>query len=115
MNSTEPELMASRREGADKARLSLRLPTDLIYFKGHFPQFPILPGVVQLDWAIRQAPLLFPLQGAFRAVEALKFQKVLQPGDEADLELDYKPEKNSVFFRYVSARGRHASGTLVFG
>lgn len=45
------------------AQLQLHMPQDLIYFEGHFPGFQILPGVVQLDWAIHFACKLFNIQG----------------------------------------------------
>lgn len=115
MSLTRPEILSTQAESAQKTRLRLRLPADLLYFKGHFPAAPILPGVVQIDWAIRFGLEFFPLNGEFKGMEALKFQQVLQPGEEPELELEFKPEKNSVFFRYVSPRGRHSSGLLLFG
>ena len=33
--------------------LALTIAADLDYFRGHFPNAPILAGVVQLDWAVK--------------------------------------------------------------
>ena len=110
-----PEVLASEVQGPNKIVLKLRLPADLLYFEGHFPGHPILPGVVQTDWAIRYGREKLPVTGDFKALEALKFQLILQPGDEPDLELEYKPERNALSFRYLSPRGRHSSGTVIFG
>ena len=115
MKRVLPEITATTRDGSAKVTLRLLLPPDLHYFKGHFPISPILPGVAQLDWAIRYAREYFPIQGDFKGMEALKFQQVLLPGESPDLELEFKPEKNSAQFRYVSARGRHSSGNIFFG
>ena len=109
-----PELLETRREGDLKVTLKLRLPADLLYFKGHFPGAPILPGVVQTDWAIHYGRELLPVQGEFKALETLKFQQILQPGQTPELELEYRPEKGALSFRYVSAMGKHSSGTVVF-
>src|SRR5690242_4306687 len=45
-----------------QAIMHLQIQADLIYFAGHFPDFPLLPGVVQLDWAIHYAKLIFGMQ-----------------------------------------------------
>ncbi|MFP3344650.1 hypothetical protein R0J87_19425, partial [Halomonas sp. SIMBA_159] len=38
---------------ADAAELEIELDPALAAFDGHFPQATILPGVAQLDWAVR--------------------------------------------------------------
>jgi len=87
---------------------------DLYYFDGHFAGTPILPGVVQVDWAIAIARRHFDLAGKFRSIAALKFQHVIRPGATITLELTHEPQKQSVQFRYVSAAGQHASGRILF-
>ena len=87
---------------------------DLYYFDGHFAETPILPGVVQVDWAIAIARRHFDPVGKFRSIAALKFQHVIRPGATITLELTHEPQKQSVQFRYVSAAGQHASGRILF-
>src|SRR5690606_37926347 len=38
---------------AGQALLTFDLDPALAVFDGHFPGYPILPGVAQLDWAVR--------------------------------------------------------------
>lgn len=94
--------------------LELTVPEDLLYFDGHFDQAPILPGVVQLDWAVGFGRRYFTLPPVFRDVAALKFQQVITPGAVVTLELQHDAVKHSVQFRYVSGAGPHASGRIVF-
>ncbi|MGF6412114.1 acyl-CoA synthetase (AMP-forming)/AMP-acid ligase II [Paraburkholderia sp. MM5482-R2] len=48
------EVLAETRVG-DTLHYVLRVPQSLQHFAGHFPGLPILPGVVQVDWAARLA------------------------------------------------------------
>jgi 3-hydroxymyristoyl/3-hydroxydecanoyl-(acyl carrier protein) dehydratase len=76
---------------------------------------PILPGVVQVDWAIALGRDCFALPPRFAGLHALKFQRVIQPEQLVHLELEHDAAKGSLSFRYVSSAGQHASGRIVFG
>jgi acyl-coenzyme A synthetase/AMP-(fatty) acid ligase len=95
--------------------LALEASPELVYFDGHFPQTPILPGVAQVEWAVEIARENFALPLQFRGIHALKFQRVIRPAMPFSLEMQHDPAKNSVSFRYFSAEGNHASGKLMFG
>ncbi|HUD41414.1 MAG TPA: AMP-binding protein [Dokdonella sp.] len=100
---------------ATTARLRLAIDAELPWFDGHFPGTPIVPGVTQVDWAIGFARELFALPPAFRGLEALKFQQVIVPGGEVELDLAYSAERGQLTFRLSSAAGPHAGGRIVFG
>ena len=51
---TQPDIDAVR-ELADGVELDLAIGPELIYFQGHFPGYPVLPGIVQIDWAVQLA------------------------------------------------------------
>ena len=99
---------------AERAELELDLVADLAVFDGHFPQTAILPGVAQLDWAIRFAREAFALPPRFLRMEALKFQRVARPGDRIRLHMQWQAERSQLVFQYTSAHGPHASGRVVF-
>ena len=88
---------------------------DLLYFDGHFPEAPILAGVVQVDWAIAFGRECFDLPPWFKGIHALKFQRVIRPGMPVTLELTHEPAKSALVFRYSSLEGQHASGRILFG
>jgi len=110
---TEPAWQEIERSEAS-VKLSLTVPVDLLYFDGHFDGSPILPGVVQLDWAIARGRLYFPVPPIFRGVSMLKFQQVIQPGATVQLELAWDAAKSNLQFRYLSEAGQHASGRIAF-
>lgn len=111
-----PRLPSVRELEAGDARLLLELtvPADLLYFDGHFPVAPVLPGVVQVDWAIHYGRRRFALGPAFKGITALKFQQMVRPGEPVQLELVHDQAKGSLNFRYFSAAGQHASGRIIF-
>ena len=41
--------------------MRLRFDGRESFFEGHFPGHPILPGVMQLDYAIKASPLKTPI------------------------------------------------------
>jgi acyl-coenzyme A synthetase/AMP-(fatty) acid ligase/3-hydroxymyristoyl/3-hydroxydecanoyl-(acyl carrier protein) dehydratase len=111
----EPQIEEIERNvDAQQVKLQLTIPADLFYFDGHFDQAPILPGVVQVDWAISIGRRYFDLPPVFRAVNMLKFQQVIRPEQVVTLELNYDVAKETLGFRYTSSAGPHASGRVVF-
>jgi len=108
-----PQVLA---ENTDDNQISLQLliPKDLDYFSGHFPDAPILAGVVQLHWAVEYAKQYFLLSDLeIKNIEVLKFQVVIIPGQNLTLSL-IKKTADKVLFSYASDKGQHASGRLVF-
>lgn len=98
----------------EHVELSLWVPEDLHYFKGHFPNAPILAGVVQLHWAVEYAKEQFSLAHLnVQNLEVLKFKAVIIPGQNLQLTLT-KKSSTKIVFSYFSEKGQHASGRIVF-
>jgi len=93
--------------------LTLWVDAELDYFKGHFPNVPILAGVAQLNWAVELGVEKLNLPSAkVKDVEVLKFQEVITPNTTLVLALT-KTKSNKFTFRYASDKGVHASGRVV--
>lgn len=107
-------IVLGREAGPSTLKLVLKLPQDLAYFDGHFDEHPVLPGVVQLDWAIDFAREEFPLDAKFQRIEALKFFRILSAGDEVTLDLRFERDKEKLHFRYQSADHEHSAGRIQF-
>ena len=103
------------QRASTQALLELELDPALVVFDGHFQQVPILPGVAQLDWAVRFGREAFALPPMFLRTELLKFQRVARPGMRIRLHLEWLAQKQALAFRYESGLGPHASGRVVFG
>ncbi|MFC7422168.1 AMP-binding protein [Iodobacter arcticus] len=101
----------------DAAQLTIDVSASSPFFDGHFTSAPILPGVAQVDWALCLARELFELPAQFLRMEVLKFQQVILPNSQIQLELKTlnKGEETTLTFKFVSAVGTHASGRIVLG
>ncbi|MFZ6758544.1 AMP-binding protein [Undibacterium sp. Ji50W] len=99
---------------ATRVVLELTVPASLFYFDGHFAIAPVLPGVVQVDWAILYGRQYFDLPAIFISIHALKFQQVIHAETPVMLEMIHDLHKGSVQFRYFSDAGQHASGRILF-
>jgi 3-hydroxymyristoyl/3-hydroxydecanoyl-(acyl carrier protein) dehydratase len=110
--TTEPVVVEERVTPPD-AELRLAIPADLEYFRGHFDGAPVVPGVVQLKWAIEAARRLLGADGELVGMEALKFQRVLTPGAVATLTLTWAAAAHKLHFSYQAGDLRFSSGRLV--
>ena len=95
--SAEPELLAERRSSFGIER-RLRVPHDLVFLSGHFPGFPVVPGVVQLRWVMAAAADVVGAEPAVACLDALKFRELLHPGQDFDLEVELAPDARSFRF-----------------
>jgi len=90
------------------------IPKNLLYFDGHFADNPVLPGVVQVNWASVMGRRAFSISGTFKQLEVIKFQQLFFPLDEITITLKYDEIKRKLSFSYGSERGVHASGRICF-
>ncbi|KIQ61338.1 MULTISPECIES: AMP-binding protein [Pseudomonas] len=112
--SKAPEVLA-QVESDGEWNLQLRVPPDLAYFSGHFPTAPVLPGVVQVDWAMSLGRQLLDLPPRFAGMEVLKFQQLVRPGDELQLHLRFDGERGKLYFAYRNDTAACSSGRIVLG
>jgi len=112
-SAREPVILSEVRQG-NEVLLDLQVRPDLIYFAGHFPGFPILPGVVQIDWAARFAQSYFPDLPAFRELANIKFTAPVGPGAMLRLSLVRDTAAQRVQFVYRMQDQNCASGRFVY-
>lgn len=94
--------------------LTLRIPETLAYFSGHFDQIPIVPGVVQIQWAVHYAREYLGLDLVFCHMEAVKFKELLLSGQPLELDLRYSDKTGKLEFCYRSEVSEFSSGRIYF-
>jgi len=105
-----------KRAAGEEPVFTLFLEPEHLVFQGHFPGNPILPGVVQVEWAIRLGAEAFGDLGTFRGLERLKFQEITHPGETLELRLAFgaTPTAGRLRFTFAGASGPKSSGVAVF-
>jgi 3-hydroxymyristoyl/3-hydroxydecanoyl-(acyl carrier protein) dehydratase len=94
-------------------RLRLDISPDLFWFRGHFPDMPVLPGVVQLHWAVIVASAIFEFSDSPLEIKRLKFKNVVVPPQVLELSVSMQAS-NEVQFEFCSLDVQHSQGRLVF-
>ena len=90
-----------------------RVPLDLVFFKGHFPQFPLVPGVIEVQWVIDKITEFFAEEKNILRIDNLKFQKFLRPNDELELTLKWNKEKSRMEFQLKTDNETCGKGLVV--
>ena len=83
----EPDFTPLARQGATSV-WAVTLSPALKVFAGHFPQYPLLPGVATLEFARRAASLALGATLGVREVKNLKFKAPVTPGGLLVYRLD---------------------------
>jgi 3-hydroxymyristoyl/3-hydroxydecanoyl-(acyl carrier protein) dehydratase len=98
--------------------LTLHIPPELEHFSGHFENVPILPGVIQIDWAVRLAQKYLKQAGelndGFSGMERLKFLAPVPPDIRLTLHLKWHPQTRRLDFAYSTPQRNYSTGQLFF-
>jgi 3-hydroxyacyl-[acyl-carrier-protein] dehydratase len=82
------------------------LSPDLDVFRGHYPQFPVLPGVLQCEAAMQAAAVLIAQSletGSGRVpvvtrMNNVQFRRLVRPGDTLDIEVTLTERLQDAYF-----------------
>ena len=103
----------SRLEDGDTRRYELDISEELIWFRGHFPGYPVLPGVVQLRWAVELSQENFAIRTVPGEVMRLKFKSIIVPPIAVELTL-VQLGPSRVQFGYTGQGQEYSQGQLIF-
>ncbi|MBU2711257.1 ApeI family dehydratase [Zooshikella harenae] len=93
--------------------IKINIKSDSVYFIGHFPDMPILPGVVQVHWVMLFAQKYLLRTFKVHRIETIKFQRIIKPNTKLTLKLvDNKCGKLS--FTYSAGDVIYGSGRIIY-
>lgn len=112
----KPDIMSIQRSSETTATVQLALPADHPAFAGHFPGRPILPGVVQLDWAVQLGSSCFGYRFRPARRVRVKFMRVITPRpDGVSVALRINSARDEIVFEYRIDGIIASSGSAWFG
>jgi 3-hydroxymyristoyl/3-hydroxydecanoyl-(acyl carrier protein) dehydratase len=109
-----PKVLA-QREPDGRIELHIEVPADNRWFEGHFPEFAILPGVVQIGWAAHFGHSLLKLGPDVMGMEHIKFKRPILPGAQLILSLKLDAAAGKLRYEYLDGEQSCSSGVLLFG
>ena len=108
MKPPEPALL--RRSGTE-VELRFDLPPEAEVFAGHYPGYPVMPGVVQLDWSMQMAALHLGLAQPVARDFRVKFTAPITPSD--DVRLLLRLADGALEFEYWLGDAPASSGRII--
>ena len=90
-----------------------KVPLDLVYLADHFAHFPLVPGVVELQWIVDHIEIFFDKLVVISRFEQLKFQKFLRPNDMFQIQLNWDEAKQRMKFQLITEEEICCSGFAV--
>lgn len=103
-------IVKETKHNLNEASLKLIFPYSCNFFDGHFKDFPILPGVVQLYLAHMYAQNLFNISIPTKTVKKMKFSHIIKPNE--NIELNLKKSDNNVTYTYKFGEKICSSGVF---
>lgn len=103
----DPMLFIESVVSADETSLHAKTLVDpnWVVFQGHFPDLPIMPGVLLIESIAQAGALILGLKGAvedgkfvgFTGVEQAKFRRAVKPGDIMDIHVELTRERRGFY------------------
>lgn len=104
----EPFLWIDEVLSCDESTIVARkhIPADLDLFRGHYPAFPVLPGVLICEAAFQAGAILiarsFPPEGDHVPVVTrqnnTQFRRIVRPGETLTIEVELTERLANAFF-----------------
>ncbi|OAM29973.1 MULTISPECIES: AMP-binding protein [Eikenella] len=110
---TAPQwVLVSQNDEAREYAFEGVVPLDLAWFGGHFADFPLVPGVIEIQWAMDLAARFDWGRKQVKQMENLKYQHFVRPHDTVRLTLRHDAAKNKIHFAIAQGDTPCASGRV---
>ncbi|MFZ7125810.1 MAG: hypothetical protein ACOWWM_06610 [Desulfobacterales bacterium] len=106
-------ILHRRLEENQTAYAEVHLPEDSLWFDGHFPEEPLLPGVAQLVVATEVLEKTLGRKLAVGGFRRVRFRQAVRPGESIHVEVTpVRPDGLTYGFRIYKSKELSCSGVL---
>ena len=83
----------------NKLTVKVVIPATSDYYDGHFPEFKLLPAVVQIDLILRFFRGFMKLPTTIEKMQRIKFSNPIFPEHPVTIEETYSPDTGKLAFK----------------
>lgn len=94
--NTLPGPLEFTRNPDGSVQCEIFCPRDCLFFEGHFPDHPVLPGVVMIAWMLEAAKALTGDDYSTGEIIQARFMVAVRGGREGIMKASYTPTKVKV-------------------
>jgi 3-hydroxyacyl-[acyl-carrier-protein] dehydratase len=104
----EPFLLIDEIVSRDETKIHCRktFSGEEYFFRGHYPQYPLTPGVLLCEAGLQAGAVLLAKQAGAAAdkvpvatrIDGVKFKRMVRPGDVIDVEVELVERISDAFF-----------------
>ena len=97
----------------NKLTVKTVIPATSDYYDGHFPEFKLLPAVVQIDLILRFFRGFMKLPTTIEKMQRIKFSNPIFPEHPVTIEETYSPDTGKLVFKITGEDDKNCSGGTI--
>lgn len=90
----------------------VRVPETSPWFSGHFPDFPVLPGIAQLAMVRDAVSRISGKEVGVGGLRRVRFKQMIRPGQELDVAIARQGRTGEFTFRITAGPDLVCSGIM---
>ena len=105
--------MASDSAQAAPIARQIAVPADALWFQGHFPGDPMLPGVAQLHLVLEALKAHLGEDVRLSSLKRVRFKRIIRPGETIAIAAEPVPDKAGLYRFQLTIEGENACSGLM--
>lgn len=105
--------MAPPQQGIGETVRQVAVPSDSIWFQGHFPGDPLLPGIAQLHLVMETIRTSLNADVLLTGLKRVRFKRVIRPHETIAIAVDPVQDKTGLYRFHLTVADETACSGLM--